>query len=143
VILPFLQIQKNDRLARLNEVRAWNNLVQSLGFTAKYQNGRLKKNIHSVRAFCITQCKEATKDADYAHAYGGHKRYLQQYIRLAEERKIQLFRECESKLSIYETSIVVDSSERMKNLEDKLERFEMLDKVLQSVKQPELEKLIE
>lgn len=141
--LVFSTNPKNDRLARLNEVRAWNNLVQSLGFTAKYQNNRLKKNIHSVRAFCITQCKEATKDADYAHAYGGHKRYLQQYIRLAEERKIQLFRECEPKLSIYETSIVVDSSERMKNLEDKLERFEMLDKILQSVKQPELEKLIE
>jgi len=134
----------NDITARNNEETVWNRLVKKIGFTEKYKSGHLKKNIHSIGAFTITQLKEATKDPDYAHGYGGHKRYLQQYIRLPEERKIQLFQQAESLLSIYEvTPEVTDQSEKIRSIEAKLEKYEMLDKLIQNIEQPKLEKLLQ
>ncbi len=133
----------NDINARGVEERAWNRLVKRAGFSEKYSSGHLKKNIHSIGAFCITQIKEATKDADYAHGYGGHTRYLEQYIRLSEERKIQLFRQSEPNLSLYETPVVVtDQSERLKEIEEKLEKYQMLDKLIANIEQPKLENLL-
>jgi len=133
----------NDLIARTTEERAWSRLVNKVGFTEKYARGHLKKNIHSIRAFCMTQIKEATKDPDYAHGYGGHTRYLEQYIRLSEERKIQLFKQAEPYLSLYEQAPeVTDQSERLKEIEEKLEKYEMLDKLIANVEQPKLEELL-
>ncbi len=133
----------NDITARNNEETVWNRLVKKIGFTEKYKSGHLKKNMHAIGAFTITQLKEATKDPDYAHGYGGHKRYLQQYIRLPEERKIQLFKQAESYLSIYEvTAEVTDQSEKIKEIEAKLEKYETLDKLIQNIEQPKLEELL-
>ncbi len=134
----------NDITARNNEETVWNRLVKKIGFTEKYKSGHLKKNIHSIGAFTITQLKEATKDPDFAHGYGGHKRYLQQYIRLSEERKIELFRQAESYLSIYEiTPEVTDQSEKIKEIESKLKKYEMLDKLIGTIEQPKLDKLLQ
>ena len=91
----------------------------------------------------MTALKEATKDPDYAHGYGGHKKYLEQYIRLPLERQIQLFRQSEPYLSIFEDRIVVEDNERMKAIEEKLEKYEMLDKLIENIEQPKLEQLIE
>lgn len=125
------------------EETAWTRLVHKVGMTDKYSNGRLKKNMHSIKSFCETQIKEATKDKDYADAYGDHARYLPQYIRLSEERKIQLFRQAEPYLSIFEKPPeVTDQSEEIRKLEERLDKYSMLDKVLESIEQPELEKLI-
>ncbi len=133
----------NDLNARGVEERAWNRLVKRAGFSEKYSSGHLKKNIHSIGAFCITQIKEATKDPDYAHGYGGHTRYLEQYIRLTEERKIQLFKQAEPYLSLYEIAPeVTDQSERLKEIEEKLEKYQMLDKLIANVEQPKLEELL-
>ena len=133
----------NDLIARTTEERAWSRLVNRVGFTEKYARGHLKKNIHSIRAFCMTQLKEATKDPDYAHGYGGHIRYLEQYIRLSEERKIQLFKQAEPYLSLYEQAPeVTDQSERLKEIEEKLEKYQMLDKLLVNIEQPKLEELL-
>ncbi len=130
--------------ARQNEIISWNSRIKKLGLDEKYQsNGRLKKNIHSIKAFCTTQCKEATKDIDYANAYTDHKGYLPQYIRLTDKEKIQKFRQCEPFLALYETNIIVDGTEELKGIKEKLEKFEMLDKLLQSIEQPKLEKLVE
>ena len=99
--------------------------------------------MHSIKSFCETQIKEATKDKDYADAYGDHARYLPQYIRLPEERKIQLFRQAEPYLSIFEKPPeVTDQSEEIRELRERLDKYSMLDKVLESIEQPELEKLI-
>ena len=133
----------NDLIARTTEERAWSRLVNKVGFTEKYARGHLKKNIHSIRAFCMTQLKEATKDADYAHGYGGHIRYLEQYIRLSDERKIQLFKQAEPYLSLYEAAPeVTDQSERLKEIEEKLEKYQMLDKLISNIEQPKLEELL-
>jgi len=134
---------KVEDTARSNEERAWNRLMKKLGFTERKTNGHLKKNIHSIRAFNMTALKEATKDPDYAHGYGGHKKYLEQYIRLPLERQIQLFKQSEPNLSIFEDRIVVDDNERITKLEEKLEKYEMLDKLIENTSQPQLKKLIE
>jgi len=129
--------------ARDNEELIWRRLMRRLKFDEKYENGFLKKNLHSIGAFCITQIKEATKDVDYAHGYGGHTRYLQQYIRLTEERKIELFREAEPYLSIYENS--PDSTQQSKELneiKEKLEKYKVLDDILANLDQPKLEALL-
>ena len=129
--------------ARDNEELIWRRLMRRLKFDEKYENGFLKKNLHSIGAFCITQIKEATKDVDYAHGYGGHTRYLQQYIRLSGDRKIELFREAEPYLSIYDTSpIRVDESAELKEIKEKLEKYKVLDDILDKLDQPKLEALL-
>ena len=124
---------QDPKKARDNEEVHWSRLVKRLGYAQKYANGRLKKNIHSIKAFTETQVKEATKDKDFADAYGDHERYLQQYIRIPDERKIQLFRQAEPRLSLYETTIVVDNDERIQTLENKLENYKMLDTLLEEM----------
>jgi len=133
----------NDIMARDNEEAVWRRLVIRNGFTEKYQNGRLKKNLHSIGSFCITALKEATKDPDYAHAYGGHTRYLQQYIRLSNERKIELFRQAEPYLTLSETvPIKTDQSRELKEIKEKLEKYKILDDILDNLEQPKLEALL-
>jgi len=133
---------ENEESATSNEERAWNRLMRKLEFTERKKSGRLKKNIHSVRAFNMTALKEATKDPDYAHGYGGHKRYLEQYIRLPLERQVQLFKQAEPYLSIFEDRVVVEDNERMKVIEEKLEKYQMLDKLIENIEQPKLEELL-
>ncbi|MEK0341917.1 MAG: hypothetical protein QQN40_07455, partial [Nitrosopumilus sp.] len=88
--------------------------------------------------------KEATKDPDYAHGYAGHTRYLQQYMRLSKERQIELFRQAEPYLSIYEnTVVVVNESEELKEIKEKLNEFKALNDVIENLSQPKLEALLE
>jgi len=135
---------KVEDTARSNEERAWNRLMKKLGFTERKTNGHLKKNIHSIRAFNMTALKEATKDPDYAHGYGGHKKYLEQYIRLPLERQIELFRQAEPYLSLYESApIETDQSEELKEIKEKLEKYKVLDDILDNLEQPKLEKLLQ
>ena len=89
-----------DTTERDNIIKNWNDQVKKLGFTEKYQNGRLKKNIHSIRAFCMTQFEKAT-NRDLAHAYGGHRQYLDQYFRRSYSEKSADFEKAEKYLSIF------------------------------------------
>jgi len=133
----------DDLNARDNEELVWRRLVKRLGFDQKYQNGRLKKNMHSIGSFCITALKEATKDPDYAHGYGGHTRYLQQYIRLSKERQIELFRQAEPYLTLAETvPIETDQSRELKEIKEKLNEFKALNNVIENLDQPKLEALL-
>ena len=132
-----------DISARNNEIRLWRNRVNKLGFTEKKASGHLKKNIHSIGSFTITALKEATKDPDYAHGYAGHSRYLQQYLRLSKERQIELFRQAEPYLSLYETvPIETDQSKKLKEITEKFEKYKVLDDILDNLEQPKLEALL-
>jgi len=132
-----------DISARNNEIRLWRNRANKLGFTDKKSSGHLKKNIHSIGSFTITALKEATKDPDYAHGYTGHTRYLQQYIRLSKERQIELFRQAEPYLSLYETrTVIVDESKELKEIKEKLDKYKVLDDILDNLEQPKLEALL-
>ena len=132
--------------AKQNEHASWKSLIGSLGkhdpkWIARYSNGRLKKNFHSIRAFCATQIKQATKDKDYADAYVGHTRYLPQYIRLEEKEKESLFEKCVPFLSIYEKYEIIDPEEKMKELERVKQKIESIENYVFSTSQPKLEQL--
>ena len=105
-------------------------------------NGRFKKTIHSFRAFTYTQSKLATGDADYAHGYIGHDRYLMTYERMEESEKIELFNRCAPRLSIFEDVVVVsnnDLDQTIKNLEKNNEKTEkMLFALMESLNDPDL-----
>jgi len=131
-----------DLSARGNEIRQWRYSVSKLGFTDKKTSGHLKKNIHSIGSFTITALKEATKDPDYAHGYAGHTRYLSQYLRLTKERQIELFRQAEPYLSIYDNTVLVDESQELREIKEKLEKYKVLDDLLDNLDQPKLEALL-
>lgn len=84
-------------------------------------NGRHKKNIHSFRAFACTQIADVHGD-EFAHGYIGHAKYLAMYIRREKEKLAQMFKACESKLMLYEKIEVVDSDQRVKDLELQAEK---------------------
>ena len=117
--LVFLDNEDLEKAAK-NEGTRWSNLVKKLGFTEVYEhNGRLKKNIHSIKALTETAAEEAVDEA-YANAYGDHKRYLPQYIRWSLEKKVAKFRAMEPLIALYTTEItndpkLVEENNLMKN----------------------------
>ena len=139
--IVFASGQTSDRQSRNNEERYWNRRVKKAGFTEKYNNGRIKKNIHSVRKYCSTQLYNATKDEVYAHGYVGHSKYLKQYIILSEDQKDELFRRATPYLSVFEDVVVVepDKEKLKKEITEQVtnalvERFGILDKEIRERK---------
>ena len=103
---------EDKELAVNTEEKTWNRLVKKLGFTAKYaHNGRIKKNIHSIKAMTFTAAEEAV-DETFAHAYGDHARYTKTYLRWSPEKKIEKFRKLEALISPY-TKFEVISDETL------------------------------
>lgn len=106
-------------------------------FGERYQsNNRHKKTVHSIRSFTATQCTRAI-DESWGHGYTGHKKYLDQYIRDKDDY-LEKFIRSENHLMIYETSIVVDSDERVAKLEAQnkeiLESFKRYDEIISQTK---------
>jgi tetrahydromethanopterin S-methyltransferase subunit B len=82
--------------------------------------------MHSIRFFCYTQCKLVTGDADYAHGYIGHDRYLAVYERLEEKEQVELFNRCTSRLSIFEDAVILshdDANEKINKLENQVAKL--------------------
>lgn len=91
----------NKELAINNEETAWKRLMIKLNLAEKYpHNGRLKKSIHSIKAFTFTAAVDAVSET-YAHAYGDHSMYTKTYLRWSNEKKIENFRKLEKSISIY------------------------------------------
>lgn len=112
---------EDSRQARNNCERWWNRLVQGCGYDEKYPNGRLKKNIHSIKAFCGTQYAEANGE-EMMHGYLNHTKYLGMYNRLSEEKQVSMFLKAEPHLSIYDNMVVVEKNndEDVKKLSEKV-----------------------
>ncbi len=109
----------NVKHAYKTERDAFVRIIEKIGFTEKYEyNRRYKKNIHSIRSFCYTQSKLATGDADYAHGYVGHDRYLIVYERIEDKEQDELFNRCAPRLSIYD-DVVILSNDELKEKYDK------------------------
>ncbi len=108
----------NVKHAYKTERDAFVRVIEKIGLTEKYEhNRRYKKNIHSIRSFCYTQCKLATGDADYAHGYIGHDRYLIVYERIEDKERDELFNRCAPRLSVYEDIVVVSNDEMKEKYE--------------------------
>lgn len=104
---------KVGKIAATTEQKIWSKLVKKLGFTDTYRhNGRLKKNIHSIKAFTETAAEEAV-DAFYANAYGDHENYLAQYIRWSYDKKIRKFRAMEPLINLYTTIKEIHDDEKL------------------------------
>jgi len=128
-VKPVLDNLKDDDLvfcsnenivqATAAERDAFNYMRDKIGMTEKYShNRRFKKSIHSFRAFCYTQSKLATGDADYAHGYIGHDRYLITYERMEEKEKVELFNRCVPRLSIFEDTVTISDDDLRKDIDD-------------------------
>lgn len=125
------QISNNDSVfatnpdpikAVRNETLMFRYYRKKAGLDEKYShNGRHKKNIHSFRAFACTQVAEIHGE-EFAHGYIGHAKYLPMYIRRGKENLAKMFKACEAKLMLYETIEVIDSDQRVKDLERKTEK---------------------
>lgn len=88
-------------------------------FAERYEeNGRHKKNLHSLRAFTATQCAEAVDEA-FGHGIIGHKRYLGEYIR-NQNKMAEKYKRAESHLMVYEKTEVVDHTQSMEEMKAQL-----------------------
>ncbi|MEK0318447.1 MAG: hypothetical protein QQN43_02615 [Nitrosopumilus sp.] len=108
------------RKAVENEIAYFDRLRKNMAkvnpvFAERYEhNGRFKKNIHSLKAFAMTQAEEVHGEA-YAHGFGAHKKYLPQYIR-NQNKNVAKYKQLESKLLIFEKIEVVEQSEEIDRL---------------------------
>ena len=100
-----------------------------LGYTQRYShNNRFKINLHAFRAFTATQLAEAYSE-EFGHGFIGHKGYLKQYIR-NKDQLAKKYLQAENYLMIYESVEVVDSSEKVKELEGEILKTQQLQQEL-------------
>ena len=110
----------NVKKAVENEIAYFDRLRKNLAktnpvFAERYEhNGRFKKNIHSLKAFAMTQADEVHGEA-YAHGFGAHKKYLPQYIR-NQNKNASKYKQLESQLLIFEKIEVIEQSEEIERL---------------------------
>ena len=95
-------------------------------------NGRHKKTVHSIRSFTATQCANAV-DETWGHGYVGHKKYLGQYIR-NQEKLAEMFLRSENHLMVYEHVEVVDSDERVNEMQKDVEKLQKMILLLQNTR---------
>jgi len=75
-------------------------LRRKLGFKEKYSNGKnFLVQVYALRSFFFTQAT-MKHGSDYAHAMTGHGQYLDQYLRIPNEKRIQMYFEIEPSLTI-------------------------------------------
>ena len=109
-------VNDSKRRSVVNEEVCWIRVRDKLGFTDRYEsNGRHKKNMHSLRAFCATQLAEAYGE-EFAHGFIGHKGYLKQYIR-NKDKLAEKYLRAENSLMIYESVEVVEQTDKVEKLE--------------------------
>lgn len=99
---------------RFARVRVKAELIQ------KYDSGLYKVNIHAFRAYFHTQ---ATKilGGDTAHALLGHHAYLDQYFRLSQDEKSEMYHKLEPFLTVDNTqrqrAIIEDKNKQLNEME--------------------------
>ncbi|MCH7560099.1 MAG: tyrosine-type recombinase/integrase [Thaumarchaeota archaeon] len=132
------------------EHAAFTTLLKAIKLNEKYQhNGRNKKNFHSIRAFTSSQIYNQTRDSEYSHAYIGHDTYLNQYLRKSDKERADMFNEIESALTVFSETTLRNDQEMKKQYEEelneiktKMEKYKVLDDILDKLEQPKLEELL-
>jgi len=109
----------NARRALSTELQIVDRIRKRTGLTQRYDaSGRFKKNLHSLRAYCATQLAEVY-DEGFAHAFIGHKGYLQQYIR-NKDKLAEKYLRAENHLMVYQTVEVVENSITTEMIEERV-----------------------
>ena len=78
--------------------KCFRTVCKKLGYNETYTNGRFFTNVHSLRSYFFTLAT-LKHGSDYAHAVTGHHAYLDQYFRLSEDKRKEMYMEIEPELS--------------------------------------------
>ena len=106
-------------------------------FGERYEsNNRYKITVHSLRSFTATQCAEVI-DEDFGHTVIGHSKYLSQYIR-NKEKIPALYLKCEHNLMVFEKIEVVDSDEKVKSMQDDIDKLQKMVLIIQNSREKSL-----
>jgi hypothetical protein len=135
----------NDDTQRsvVSEEVCWIRVRDKLGLTDRYEsNGRHKKNMHSLRAYCATQLAEAYGE-EFAHGFIGHKGYLTQYIR-NKDKLAEKYLRAENSLMIFESVEVIEQTDKVEKLEKAVlelqKLYELKEKTEDEVRKLEIQK---
>lgn len=96
-------INQDQATASHAEEKTFREYLRKIGFTEKYDSGRLKISLHSFRAFFFTKATRV-HDENYAHKMTGHGGYLMVYDRLTDEEKLEMYLQLEPELLVYDQS---------------------------------------
>lgn len=100
--------------ARMNEIVTFERILQKAGLNQKYEGiNRRKITLHSFRAYFFTKAARVHGE-NYAHKLTGHGGYLQQYDRLTDDEKLELYLDLEPELLIYDHSRKSAEIEKLK-----------------------------
>lgn len=81
-----------------NVEKRFRQICKKLNYNETYTNGRFFLNVHSLRSYFFT-IATLIHGSDYAHAITGHHAYLDQYFRLSENKRKEMYSEIEVELS--------------------------------------------
>ncbi len=101
--LVFSNSTKDSRITI--EITAIQRALKRLGYTKKYSsNNFLKITSHSFRAYFFTHAARKHGE-NYAHRIVGHGGYLLQYDRLTEKEKLEMYKELEPELVVFDQTL--------------------------------------
>jgi len=96
----------NPRFSELNTEQILRRTLKRVGLDMKYEsNNRYMINTHSFRAYGIT--KISRHDPNFAKKLAGQKGYLDEYDRMTDEEKLELYQKLE-------VDLIIDDSEKQK-----------------------------
>ena len=110
---------ENTESALSADEKAFRDYLKKIGFSEKYDSGRLKISLHSFRSFFFTKAARC-HDENYAHKMTGHGGYLMQYDRLTDEEKLEMYLELEPNLLIYDQTKNEEKIRKLKEANTKL-----------------------
>lgn len=125
---------KNEkvRYAELNSEQTLRRTLVKVGLDMKYEStNRFFINTHSFRAYGIT--KLSRHDANFAKRIAGQKGYLDQYDRLTDDEKLELYQKFEIDLIIDDTAKLTAENAKLVKYNSKLEQVQE-EKLLLSAK---------
>ncbi len=93
-------------------------LVDKIGLGVKYESGKRQKTLHALRAYFFTKANKV-HGLSYSHKMTGHKGYLEEYNRLEESEKLEMYLKLEPELFINENK---PDSEEIKEIKKELEK---------------------
>lgn len=113
LLRPILREIKDDDLvfgtnenhihSELNVEQIMRRTLEKTGLNMRYEsNNRYMINTHSFRAYGIT--KVSRHDSNFAKKLAGQKGYLDEYDRMSDDEKLELYQKIEGDLTIDETS---------------------------------------
>ena len=101
--------------AEQNESKSFKGYVRKAGYTKVYKsNNNNLITLYSLRSFYFGRASSTHSEA-YAHRMTGHGGYLPQYERMNDEKKLDMFLELESELTIDDTArkqAIIDAKDK-------------------------------